>query len=108
MRETDWLVDPETGAEHQLTDLARGFVIRDFDVSADGREIVFDRVQEHSDLARSSADCEILALLAADRRRFAVKRPRSRRLEYTPCSFCLATKDPRTFTAMSRCRRVRS
>jgi hypothetical protein len=33
------------------------------------------------------ADCEILALRAAERHRFAVKRTRSRRgLEYTPCS----------------------
>jgi Tol biopolymer transport system component len=46
-----WLVDLETGAERQLTNLARGFLIRDFDVSADGREIVFDRTQENSELA---------------------------------------------------------
>jgi len=46
-----WLVDLETGAERQLTNLAGDFVIKDFDVSADGREIVFDRVQENSDLA---------------------------------------------------------
>jgi hypothetical protein len=26
------------------------FNVRDFDVSADGREIVLDRVQEHSDI----------------------------------------------------------
>jgi tricorn protease-like protein len=45
-----WLVDLETGAERQLASLARDFIIRDFDVSADGREIVFDRVQENSDL----------------------------------------------------------
>jgi Tol biopolymer transport system component len=44
-----WLVDLETGAERQLTSLAQGFDISDFDVSADGHEIVFDRVQENSD-----------------------------------------------------------
>jgi Tol biopolymer transport system component len=45
-----WLVDLETGIERQLTSLSRNFVIRDFDISGDGREIVFDRVQENSDL----------------------------------------------------------
>jgi Tol biopolymer transport system component len=45
-----WLVDLETGAERQLTNLSRDFVIGDFDFSGDGREIVFNRVQENSDL----------------------------------------------------------
>jgi hypothetical protein len=45
-----WLVDLETGAERQLTDLAPDFNVRDFDLSADGREIVLERVQEHSDV----------------------------------------------------------
>jgi Tol biopolymer transport system component len=45
-----WLVDLETGAERQLTDLAPDFNVRDFDVSPDGREIVLERVQEHSDV----------------------------------------------------------
>ena len=45
-----WLVDLETGSERRLTDLGPEFVIRDFDVSPDGREIVFDRVQENSDV----------------------------------------------------------
>jgi Tol biopolymer transport system component len=44
-----WLVDLETGAERRLTQLGRA-VVRDFDVSADGREIVFDRVIENSDV----------------------------------------------------------
>jgi Tol biopolymer transport system component len=46
-----WLVDLETGSERRLTDLGPEFVVRDFDVSPDGREIVFDRVQENSDVA---------------------------------------------------------
>ncbi len=46
-----WLVDLQTGSERVLAELPRDFVIRDFDVSADGSEIVFDRVQENSDLA---------------------------------------------------------
>jgi Tol biopolymer transport system component len=45
-----WLVDLETGAERQLTSFARDFDVRDFDVSSDGREIVFDRMQENSDV----------------------------------------------------------
>jgi Tol biopolymer transport system component/DNA-binding winged helix-turn-helix (wHTH) protein len=45
-----WLTDLETGAERQLTNLAPGFDIRDFDISADGREVVLERVQERSDI----------------------------------------------------------
>jgi Tol biopolymer transport system component len=45
-----WLIDLETGAERQLTNLAPDFDIRDFDVSPDGREVVLERVQERSDL----------------------------------------------------------
>jgi Tol biopolymer transport system component len=45
-----WLIDLETGAERQLTNLAPDFDIRDFDISPDGREVVLERVQEHSDV----------------------------------------------------------
>jgi len=45
-----WLMDPETGAERQLTHLPADFNIRDFDISADGREIVLERMQERSDV----------------------------------------------------------
>jgi tricorn protease-like protein len=45
-----YLVDLETGSERQLTHLGRKFVIRDFDVAADGSVIVFDDVQESSDI----------------------------------------------------------
>ena len=45
-----WLVDLETGSERRLTDLGPDLVVRDFDVSPDGREIVFDHVQENSDV----------------------------------------------------------
>ena len=44
------LIDVETGAERPLTNFGRNFIIRDFDVSPDGREIVFDQVQENSDV----------------------------------------------------------
>jgi Tol biopolymer transport system component len=45
-----WSIDLETGAEQQLTDFAPDFDVRDFDVSADGREIVVEQVREHSDI----------------------------------------------------------
>ena len=45
-----WLIDLETGAERQLTDLTPDFDIRDFDVSQDGRQVVLERVQERSDV----------------------------------------------------------
>jgi Tol biopolymer transport system component len=45
-----WLIDLETGAEHQLTTLAPDFEMRDFDISPDGRELVLEQVQEHSDI----------------------------------------------------------
>jgi Tol biopolymer transport system component len=46
-----WLIDLETGARRQLTAFGRDFSIRDFDVSPDGREIVFDRREDNSDIA---------------------------------------------------------
>jgi Tol biopolymer transport system component len=46
-----WLLDLETGARRQLTAFGREFSIRHFDVSPDGREIVFDRRQANSDIA---------------------------------------------------------
>ena len=45
-----WVVDLESGADRQLTSLPPDFNLRDFDVSADGREIVLERVQERSDV----------------------------------------------------------
>jgi Tol biopolymer transport system component len=45
-----WLVDLETGAERQLTDLPSDFDIRDFDISPDSHEVVLERMQEHSDV----------------------------------------------------------
>jgi Tol biopolymer transport system component len=45
-----WLIDVETGAERQLTNIPPDFDIRDFDISPDGREVVLERVQERSDV----------------------------------------------------------
>jgi len=33
-----------------LTNLTPNFDVRDFDISADGREVVLERVQEHSEV----------------------------------------------------------
>jgi hypothetical protein len=43
-----WLIDLETGAERQLTNLPPDFGIRDFDIPPDGREVVLERVQDRS------------------------------------------------------------
>ena len=45
-----WWIDLETGAEHQLTTLAPDFDVQDFDISADGREVVLQRAQAHSEI----------------------------------------------------------
>jgi Tol biopolymer transport system component len=45
-----WLIDLETGAERQLTRFPPDFKVRDFDISPDGRELVLERIQEHSDV----------------------------------------------------------
>jgi Tol biopolymer transport system component len=45
-----WCIDLDTGAERRLTSFPSDFVIRDFDVSPDGRELVVERLQEPSDI----------------------------------------------------------
>jgi Tol biopolymer transport system component len=45
-----WSIDLITGREQQLTAFGRGFAIGDFDISRDGREIIFDRTREESDI----------------------------------------------------------
>jgi Tol biopolymer transport system component len=45
-----WSVDLLTGEQHQLTNFSRELLISDFDVSADGREIVFGRLKENSNI----------------------------------------------------------
>jgi Tol biopolymer transport system component len=45
-----WVIDLKNGDERRLTNFGRNFAIRDFDVSADGRQIVFDREQDNSDI----------------------------------------------------------
>lgn len=45
-----WLIDLDTGVERQLTNFSRDWDIQDFDISPDGREVVLECVQEHSDV----------------------------------------------------------
>ena len=45
-----WLINLETGTERQWTNVTPDFDIRDFDISPDGREVVLERAQEHSDV----------------------------------------------------------
>jgi len=44
------LADLETGAERELTNLPADFDVRDFDISSDGDEVIFERVQQRSDV----------------------------------------------------------
>jgi Tol biopolymer transport system component len=46
-----WQLDLQNGSERVLAELPGDFVVRDFDISADGGEVVFDRLQENSSLA---------------------------------------------------------
>jgi len=48
--------DLNTGRERQLTELKQGFRIASFDVSPDGTQIVFDRLQEHADIVLMELD----------------------------------------------------
>jgi Tol biopolymer transport system component len=49
-RQNLWLFDVTSGAKRQLTALRAGESLQRFDVSPDGRRIVFERVRENSDI----------------------------------------------------------
>jgi len=46
-----WLIDPRTGQGRRLTQLKPGESIGRFDISRDGRSILFERAEENSDVA---------------------------------------------------------
>jgi len=45
-----WLLDLTTGQTRQLTELDGRGAVRAFDVTPDGQAIVFDRIQQNSDI----------------------------------------------------------
>jgi Tol biopolymer transport system component len=45
-----WMIDVATGRQRQLTDLRQSYSLRNFDISPDGKQILFDRVRENSDI----------------------------------------------------------
>ena len=45
-----WLLDLETGAEHQLTKLGSDFNVSGFDISRDGHEVLIERTEESSQI----------------------------------------------------------
>ena len=45
-----WLFDLASGNRRRLTDLRTGYDMRSFDVSPDGKQILFDRLRENSDV----------------------------------------------------------
>ena len=47
-----WRFDLDTGDERPLTDFEPGYAVRDFDLSPDGRELVFEQQREESDLVQ--------------------------------------------------------
>ena len=45
-----WMLDLASGKLRQLTDLKPGFSVKNFDISPDGKRILFDRSRENSDI----------------------------------------------------------
>jgi Tol biopolymer transport system component len=50
-RQDFWLLDLTTGKRRQLTRLRSGESLHRFDISPDGKRIVFERIRENSDIA---------------------------------------------------------
>jgi Tol biopolymer transport system component len=49
-RQDFYWVDLETGRQRQLTSFKTDFVIRNFDITPDGQQIVFERMRNNSDI----------------------------------------------------------
>ncbi len=45
-----WLLDLATGRHRRLTNLRPGYDMKSFDVSPDGKQILFDHYRENSDV----------------------------------------------------------
>jgi hypothetical protein len=45
-----WLIDLEKNTQRQLTRLRAGYLVNSFDISSNGRQIIFDRARENSDI----------------------------------------------------------
>ena len=45
-----YFADLDSGKERQLTDMAQGFRMASFDVSPDGKQMVFDRLRDNADI----------------------------------------------------------
>ena len=45
-----WSIDLVTGQRRQLTNIDKEFLIGDFDISPDGKEIIFGRLKENSNV----------------------------------------------------------
>ena len=50
LQQNFWMVDLETGKRRQLTNLKPGYSIGSFDVSPDGRQLLFAKVRQNSDI----------------------------------------------------------
>ena len=46
-----WAIDLQGGGERQLTSLPSDFAVNDFDISADGSELILDKIESNSDMA---------------------------------------------------------
>jgi hypothetical protein len=46
-----WAIDLQGRGERQLTALPPDFTVNDFDISADGSELILDKVEDNSDMA---------------------------------------------------------
>jgi len=56
LRQNFWIIELDTGRRSQLTNLKPGYSIGSFDVSPDGRQILFDRVRQNSDIVLIDLD----------------------------------------------------
>ena len=52
MSQDFWILDMATKHARQLTHLTGNATMRTFDITPDGKQIVFDRLQENSDIVQ--------------------------------------------------------